>query len=48
MKWKEVGGSRGMFGEKICAYRVMMRKPAGRPPGSTERILENNIKMDLK
>jgi hypothetical protein len=48
IKWNEVGGSRDMFGEKRCAYRVMLRKPAGRPPGSTERILEDNIKMDLK
>jgi hypothetical protein len=48
MKWKEVGGSRDMFGEKRCAYRVMTRISAGRPPGSTERILENNIKVDLK
>jgi len=48
MKWKEVGGSRGMSGEKRCARRVMVRKPAERPPGSIDRILENNIKTDLK
>jgi hypothetical protein len=47
-KWKEVGGSRGMCGEKRCVYRVMVRKSAGRPPGSTERKLENNIKIDSK
>jgi hypothetical protein len=48
MKLKEVGGSRGVYVEKRCAYRVTVRKPAGRPPGSTERILDNHIKMDLK
>jgi len=48
MKWTEVGGSRGMFGEKRCAYRVMVRRPAGRSPGSIGRKLENNIKMNPK
>jgi hypothetical protein len=45
----ERGGACSAYGERIEVYRILMRKPEGkRPPGSSRRRWEVNIKMDLQ
>jgi hypothetical protein len=42
-------GQVSRIGERICAHRVLVRKPEGkRPLGRRRSIWEDNIKMDLQ
>jgi hypothetical protein len=37
------------MGDKMNAYRILVRKPEGkRPPGRRRRRCKDNIKMDLR
>jgi hypothetical protein len=36
------------MGENKVAYRALVGKPKGRPPGRPRRRWEDNIKMDLR
>jgi hypothetical protein len=45
----EMGGACSTNGEKMNAYKILVRKPEGkRPLGRPRRRWEDNIKMDLK
>jgi hypothetical protein len=44
-----MGEACSTYGEKRCAYRILVGRPEGRRPlGRPRRRWENNIKMDLQ
>jgi hypothetical protein len=36
------------MGERRCVYRILVRKPEGKPMGTLRHRWEDNIKMDLQ